>query len=576
MRKKNELPEKNNKVRRAIWIFLASIGIASSMPNSVVSAKNQNINVEEDDTKHVKSKESNKKAFFDDLKVDTPISRVVDYKEMAVDVVKEKGFNANYGGNEVAQKKVMKLFEKIDENTPRYASLHGISNTKEYTENFKKLMYTQLKDWVKDIMLVPKYDKNDPNCKKLGLMTSGFTNHKTHEITLKEYESKKATSHLTLAHEMGHTTQISSMSHKYLPNYSKLYKRLKEGLSVDFKKRCSDINEPETEYTKDYIMYSICGFFTNGKVEGWEQGKYESTNLYKILKESLDEKYGKKTAAKLYTMLANMSRFGTQYGKNESLEENKEKQSNIEKRIQEIREDEELTESEKNETIENLNIMLEMNKDYYKNLEEKGNKPNKNGESILNLEMKELSEFALGLLEKDFNKITTKEEAKKELIKWNEYKATCMVKKNGMREETDSEIDIKDALPKAKKVQDLLFEKCKEVKLLNENIDKGIFTAVLDSNINDISNVAIVKQKNKLIVMDQYAINALRGKNDNSCIVKESGKKSEKTDKINNSENQFTSYELESVGNYTKEFAQDIKGKRISLIEQEKETSLEH
>ena len=222
MKKKNELPEKNNKIRRAIWIFLASVGIASSLPNSVVAANNQNINAEKDDTE---SKGSNKKAFFDDLKVDTPISHANDYKKMATNVVKEKGFNANYGGNELAQKKVMKLFEKIDENTPRYASLHGISNPKEYTENFEKLMYTQLKDWVKDIVLVPKYDKDDPNCQKLGLMTSGLTNSKTHEILLKEYGSKKDTSHLTLAHEMAHTTQISSMSHKYLPKNSRLYRR---------------------------------------------------------------------------------------------------------------------------------------------------------------------------------------------------------------------------------------------------------------------------------------------------------------------------------------------------------------
>lgn len=115
----------------------------------------------------------------------------------------------------------------------------------------------------------------------------------------------------------------------------------------------------------------------------------------------------------------------------------------------------------------------------------------------------------------------------------------------------------KKYISKAKEVQDLLFAKCKETELLNKNIDKEIFTAVLDANINDILDVTIVKQKNKLVVMDKYAINTL--------IEKPHNKSKESKIKEYNK-----NYTLKSVRNYSKEFVKNIKGKYIDFIDEEK------
>ncbi len=171
---------------------------------------------------------------------------------MALEVVKEKGFNSAYeGGNENVQKKVTKLFNKIDENSPRYASLHGINNTKQYTEETKKFVYTQMKDWANNIIIPQgKYNKEDPNWRNLPIGNSGLTKFSTKEI----YLFDKETTYIILKHELGHSVQKYRIN-KYLPNY-----------------------------VKDYILYKTLNFFTEGKTEKLLKGELEKkTSLYDVL-----------------------------------------------------------------------------------------------------------------------------------------------------------------------------------------------------------------------------------------------------------------------------------------------------
>lgn len=148
MKKENKLPAKNNKIKRAILIFLASIGIASSVSNSAIASSNQNINIEKDNTD---DKENKKKDFLDSLKVS--MQHNIDYKEMALNVVEEKNFNSFYeGGNEIAKKQIGKLFDQIDKNTPRYASLHGIKDTKKYI-----WILQMKKNYIETLTRLPKF-----------------------------------------------------------------------------------------------------------------------------------------------------------------------------------------------------------------------------------------------------------------------------------------------------------------------------------------------------------------------------------------------------------------------------------
>ncbi len=546
MNKENKLPAKNNKIKRVIWMFLASIGIASSIQNSTIASSNQNVNIEKD------VEDRSKDDFFNSLRVNLPMQHIDKYKKMALDVVREKGFNSVYeGGNERAQQYVTNLFDLIDRNTPRYASLHGVKDVKQYTENFKKLMYTQIREWVNDLILVQgKYDENDPYWKLLGKSQSGKTIQKDHKILIRDDGKKERYS--TFAHELGHTTQKTKkqLYSDYLPNYYKVCCRIKEGKSVDYGERTDDIdnNYSVIKYSSDYNLYKNCNFITKGEVEKWIDIKYEEdTTLYDVLSNSLDERHGKGTGAQLYTLIANITKYGDQYSECESLEENKKKQLFVKQNIQELKNNNEISKIEKEIQLEKLNNILKCNQEYYKSLQENGNNRLKNGKNVQGEEIEKFNEFVLGLIEKDFNQISNKNEAKQALIDWNLYRVTCMVKQHGtIYDENRTEIATKNYLSKAKQVQDLLFEKCKETKLLDEKINKGIFIAVLDSNINDISNVKIVGQKNKLVVMDQYAINTLI-------------KKQDKT------------YALEAWGSNTKEFAKDIKGKYMSFFEEERE-----
>ena len=561
MRNKDKLPAKNNKIKRAIWMFLASIGIASSIPNSTIASSNQNVNIEKD------VEDKSKDDFFNSLKVNMPRQHIDNYKEKALEVVKEKDFNSVYeGGNEKVQKNVIKLFNKIEENTPRYASLHGIKNTKQYTEEEKKFVYTQIKDWPNNIIIPQgKYNKEDPNWKKLPIGISGLTKRDNKEILLRDKED----AYIALNHELCHSAQIKYKVSEYLPNYNAVIKKIKEGMSVDYEKKVRDLGDNTTNYAKEYISYKTLNFFTEGKTEKLLKGELEEeTFLYDILSENLD----KEDCIKFYTLIANVCRFGSNkmYGIGETLKENEERQQNIINKIEETRVDESLSQSEKDNIIEQLNCYLKCNKEYYNNLKENGNSVSKEGKSILNEDLKQLNKLGLELLKRDFNKISSRKDAQKALVNWNLYKKTCVIMKP--LKDREMEDNTRNYVPKVKEVQDFLFKKCKETKLLKEDIGKEIFTAVLDSDINDISNVTIVKQKNKLVVMDQYAINTLKEEPNNNLLgaIEDKGKNIDEKSNKNKVKNKEKNYTLVSVGNYAKEFAQEIKGEHMDFIDEER------
>lgn len=564
MKKENKLPAKNNKIKRAIWMLLASIGIASSIPNSTIASSNQNINMEKD------VEEKSKNDFFNNLRVNLPMEHIDNYKNMALEVVKEKQYNLDNDkerGNEIALQHVIKLFDQIDKNTPRYASLHGIKDTRSYTNDYKKATYECMKTWLRDLVYVQgKYNKQDPYWDMIGSANSGITYHNLNLIII---NPKKEQNCGILAHEMAHAMQwhLGDIN-LYLPNYKIICQRIGEGMAADYGKKVENIDDYGTEYPTDYYIYKIANFLSRGKVEQWKRGKIKG-DLYKLLSSSLDSKYGDGTGAKLYTFLANVCKYSRQYGKCESLEENNEKQSYIKTKIEKIKNDDKISKEDKDKQISELNIYMECNKNYCKSLVENGSKRINNGKKVANEELRELNEFALDLIERDINEISTLKDAEQALINWNLYKATCMISKDNKR---GCEVSTKDYIHKAKQVQNLLFEKCKETKLLNEKVDKGIFTSVLDSNINDISNVTIVKQKNKLVVMDQYAINTLREEPNNSLlgVIEDKDKNIDENSKKNKIKNKEKNYTLESVGNYAKEFAQEIKGEYIDFIDKER------
>ncbi len=167
---------------------------------------------------------------------------------------------------------------------------------------------------------------------------------------------------------------------------------------------------------------------------------------------------------KFYTLIANICRFGSskKYVIGETLKENEEKQQNIKKKMEETRANESLSQSEKDNRLEQLNCYLKCNEKYYNNLKEKGLHLHKGGKIIINEELKQI---------------------------------------------------------------------------------------------------------NKLVVMDQYAINTLREEPNNSLSGVIKGKEDKEENKVKKEDKNYT---LESVGNYAKEFAQEIKGEPMDFIDEER------
>ncbi len=320
-------------------------------------------------------------------------------------------------------------------------------------------------------------------------------------------------------------------------------------------------------------MNNICNYLTDSALHTYittpkENDKYD--NLFHLFKDKLDEKYGDNTGAKVYTYLANICKYDTHYGECESLEKNLNKQKILAKKINKATNSQNISEEKRNNLLKTYNTMLNMNIEYYNSLKEKGNVskvadgtkrlPFNNSEITKykyqqEEELSEFNDFVLSLISKDFSNISTKEDAQKALVNWNLYKTTCLPSSKGflISNNLKSEIPLQLASDKAKEVQTLLFKKCKETGLFNDNVNKKIFNAVLDANINDIKNVKIIKNnnKNKLYVIDKYAINTLSySKNANL-------------------------YNLNDVEEYSSKIANNLKGEKFDFTNSSKEIAIE-
>ena len=333
-------------------------------------------------------------------------------------------------------------------------------------------------------------------------------------------------------------------------------------------------------------MNNICNYLTENELHTYittskENDKYN--NLLDLFTDKLDEKYGANTGAKVYTYLSRITQYGNHYGESESLEAILKKQKVLETKIEKIKNDTNLSEERRNNLLKSYNTILNMNIEYYNNLKEKGNETkvedgfkylpsnDSNGKQYMKKvvkykdqqkeELSKFSDFTLNLIKKDFNNISSKQDAQKALVNWNLYKTTCLPTGNGSlghEKRSSWEAPIQLTSDKAKEVQALLFQKCKETGLLNGNINKKIFNAVLDANINDIQNVKIIRHNHKnktkkdLYVIDKYAINTLSySKYDNR-------------------------YTLENVNEYSDKIVTNLKGEKFDFTNNIKEVALEH
>ena len=232
--KKKDLPVKSNKLKRAIWLFLASIGIGSSIPNSTY-AKEQETTIQNTNTLD-KNNENTRSNFLNEMKVDIPTQGAIDYKELSLNIIKEKGFDTVHSRNEYAQEQISELFDVIRKNAPRLGSLYGIEDTSAYTTNLENMIYSQLSE-LNDLVFSRSED-NDKYTQQLLLnqekndldFIAGIYIPSEDFIIIKDDINRKRYNYYgIILHELEHHLQENKVSSDIaLPNYKKIHYFLKE------------------------------------------------------------------------------------------------------------------------------------------------------------------------------------------------------------------------------------------------------------------------------------------------------------------------------------------------------------
>ncbi len=184
---KNNLPAKSSKIKRAIWLFLASIGIGSSIPNSTYAKAQDNTTVQNTSTQD-NNYANTRNTFLESMKVDIPTQGAIDYKELTLNVVKDKCFDNVHNRNEYVQERISELFDAIRKNAPRFANLYGIEDTSNYTTDLEHMVYTQL-NGLNDL-IYSRSEDNDEYSERLD-KKNGVHNSEGNFIIIKDMDTTK-------------------------------------------------------------------------------------------------------------------------------------------------------------------------------------------------------------------------------------------------------------------------------------------------------------------------------------------------------------------------------------------------
>lgn len=449
-------------------------------------------------------------------------------------------------GNRVKQI-LIEILDKIDENFEMNASKKGILAVTK--EEYKNDFINEITN-VEDIVYANMNEENQytlhfkqnsvggiytrTQCKnELGIIPPNIimirnddediintTKHETKHSDQKEKDSDILVSYYNIMQILREGNATSNQEYIRGINLSSTRKitRKMKWKSTDF----TITNVSENGYKLPTIIYNKLSYLVGEK----EMNKYMQTqniDLPSFLSDKLDKKYGEGTGLALYQYITNLSFWShisgevTQKKIENIYEEIYTKKSLLVKKL-----DEEMNEDYHDELYQAIRI----NDDYYEMLETIEEKVHntslvnkENFEELTmfqrNKELKGLEELTLTCIEKDIDKISSKNEALDYIQLWDYYRNRCAISKNIYDQSSylfgEEEMSKEENFELLSKVQHNLYKKCIEYGAFNIQ-DEQLFDKVIESQLYDLSNTVIAyndKEKigHKLIISDQYLTN---------------------------------------------------------------------
>lgn len=514
----NNLPVvKNNnfrtKMRKAIFIILSSLRIASSIgPTVDASAKT---NAEE--TIEYNDRQNRREKFIEGITIrkinENIVNQLVERRGQEYSLVTGKG--------EQVREILIKTLDKIDENFNKNAKKKGkMAFGKEEFKN----EYIELIGDLNDIFCVGKDTKENQykeyfDSRELALVSGVYfaeekqMNSGTipeNSVLIKDYGRDIE---YIMIHELTHKKQGKIGSAKYI-NHNNVIKMLREGHSNNIAEYVRDTVLDAKEFTitrvsiNNYNMHSVIynklAFLVGEKQMDEYMQKSKERTLNKFLQEELDNKYGKETRKELFKYVTNLS-FYTRYVVNDPSEKFEKLYQEIDRKNEKVQKEiEEKGESDVRSTVlevnNNFKAMLDKvyNKDT-KTIDKKAFKEERN-KQLKGLEMK-----CLECINKDVESIQSKNDAIDYVQLWDYYRNRCAISK--YYEVGEETVELSGNFSKLKEVQKNLYNKCKKYKALNIK-DETTFDKLLEAQLYDVSSAKVSYNKNKTImkISDEYII----------------------------------------------------------------------
>ena len=518
-KEKSNLPVVENsnfrtKIRKAIFIFLSSLRIASS----IVPTLNANAKTNTFETMEKNDRQTNREKFIQDLSIRKNNENIVNK------LIEDRGqeFSTETGKEEKVKEILIKTLNKIDENFDRNAKKKG---KMAFTKEKFKSDYISLISNLDDIVCIGK-DTNENQYtqyykdRKLALPTAIYFKDDIvndlgtisgNTILIKEYGKNIE---YTLIHELTHKRQGKAKNNRYI-NYKNVIAMLYEGNSNNMAEYVRDTNLDDKEFTitnvsmTNYYMSSIDYnklSYLVGEIQMDENmQELNKENLRDFLKEKLDDKYGEGTGQDLFKYVTNLSFFSKF-----TIDLIPEKIEGLYQKIYKRNESVQQEIEEKGQSDELCSI-LDVNNNFKAMLDKIYNKDSKkiNKEAYKNeknKQLKGLEELCLDCISKDIENINNKNDTIDYIQLWDYYRNRCSISK--YYEVGEEATILSDNFSKLKEVQKNLYKRCKQYKVLNIK-DKEIFDKIIEAKLYNVNNATISynKNKTKLIISDEYIIN---------------------------------------------------------------------
>ncbi len=504
--KNDNLPVvKNNKfktkVRKAIFIVLSSLRIASSITPTTAYAK-EKTDIEQPVDKQ--DRKSGRENFIQEVLVkkinENIVNQLVESRGQEYSLVTGKG--------EKVKEILIDTLDKIDKNFNMNAKKKG--KLALMKEKFKDDIISLVDD-LNDIVLTdPKEENEYAEYFRANTPVAAVYFNGDNVISMNE---RKCSEHIeyTLIHEIAHKKQKSAEDSRLAVNYKYIIAMLREGNSNNKAEYIRDVNKIRGQcnalntYKKPTMIYNKLAFLIGENEMDEYMTNPRKEDLLSFLSNRLDSKYGEKVGAKLYEYITNISLYVSDYSgyittRIEALyNEIDKKNKNVEDEMQEKCND------------STLKDILDTNNNVRQMLDRISITDKKGRTEELNKQLEGLEKLTLSCINKDIEKINNKNDAIDYVQIWDYYRNRCTINKGYFKGK--EEASFSDNFKEVKDIQKKLYNKCKQYKALNIK-DEEIFNKMIESQLYNVNNATVSYNKNRtnLIIADEYIINIFKVK----------------------------------------------------------------